>query len=313
MMRTLERFFGGHAFPALVIGVVASFALGTGVLLWIPPSLTGTGAFAETFRIWCFGADPKTGASNGLMVGITYFEFAALCLLVAVVWKEPLRAALRVGPRAFAVVAVGVVGITALAALGFVSLAADKPARVDPTVFQAEGLRISVPAPDFTLVDQTGAPVELAAQRGKVVLVTAVYATCGLACPRILGQARRAVASLSPREQEGLVVLGITLDPEHDTVEQLQKLAEAQSVRAPLYRLLTGAPAEVNRALDRFDVSRRKNEKTGLIDHSNLFVLIDHQGRIAYRFTLDEVQEKWLGQAMKLLLAEGAVTTARRD
>jgi protein SCO1 len=246
-------------------------------------------------------------------VGVTYLEFAGLALMVALVWKEPLRAALAVGPRAFGGVAVGVLGVAALAVAGFVALARDRPVRVDPTVFQAQALRVAVPAPDFELVDHQGRPARLSDEKGRVVLVTAVYASCGLTCPRILGQAKRAVATLEPREREGLSVLGITLDPERDTPEALAKLVEAQQVHAPLYRLLTGDPAAVNRALDRFDVSRRRDEKTGRIDHANLFLLIDREGKLAYRFTLDPLQEKWLGEALRLLLAEGGSRSARRN
>jgi protein SCO1 len=309
----VERFFTGHRFPALVLGVLALFALGIGAVLLIPAADTGAGAFAEEFRIWCFGADPATGASSALMVGVTYLEFAGLALMVALVWKEPLRAALAVGPRAFGGVAVGVLGVAALAVAGFVALARDRPVRVDPTVFQAQALRVAVPAPDFELVDHQGRPARLSDEKGRVVLVTAVYASCGLTCPRILGQAKRAVATLEPREREGLSVLGITLDPERDTPEALAKLVEAQQVHAPLYRLLTGDPAAVNRALDRFDVSRRRDEKTGRIDHANLFLLIDREGKLAYRFTLDPLQEKWLGEALRLLLAEGGSRSARRN
>lgn len=309
----VERFFTGHGFPAVVLGVVAVFAAGTAVLLWIPAAPDGAGAFAEQFRVWCFGADPATGASNGLMVGVTFFEFVALAGLVGLVWKEPLREARRVGARAFVGPAVGVAVLSGLAIALLVSLALDEPKKVDPTVFQAQALRVAVPAPEISLVDHAGEPVRLSELEGSVVLITAVYASCGLACPRILGQAKRAVATLSPQEKEGLVVLGVTLDAQRDTPEVLAKMAAAQKVDRPLYRLLTGPVPEVEAVLDRLDVSRKLNEKTGLIDHANLFLLVDKQGRVSYRFTLDPLQEKWLGEAMKLLLAEPAPPTARRN
>lgn len=308
----VERFFTGHGFAALVLGVVALFALGTAALLLWPAAPSGAGAFAEQFRVWCFGADPGTGATRKVMVTIAYLDFAALFALVAYLWREPLRAQWQQGKRGFAAPLAAAAAVAVAGGLGFLGLALDKPLPVDPTVFQADALRVAVPAPRLSLLDHTGQPLELAAQKGKVVLVTAVYASCGLACPRIMGQAKRAVGTLSEREREDLVVLGVTLDPEHDTVEKLSKLAAAQGIAAPLYRLLTGPVAEVNAVLDRLDVSRRKNPETGQIDHTNLFLLVDRQGRIAYRFTLDPLQEKWLGEAMKVLLAEPSLTTARR-
>jgi hypothetical protein len=34
------------------------------------------------------------------------------------------------------------------------------------------------------------------------------------------------------------------------------------------------------------------------IDHANLFILVDREDRIVYRFTLDERQQSWLGSAL---------------
>ena len=59
--------------------------------------------------------------------------------------------------------------------------------------FPAEALRISQRAPAFRLTDQSGQPVDLAALRGSVVVLTAVYASCPHTCPLILAQARDAV------------------------------------------------------------------------------------------------------------------------
>jgi protein SCO1/2 len=47
-----------------------------------------------------------------------------------------------------------------------------------------------------------------------------------------------------------------------------------------------------------------RDTDTGLIDHANLFILIDREGRVAYRFTLGERQQDWLGNALRLLLGE---------
>jgi protein SCO1 len=51
-------------------------------------------------------------------------------------------------------------------------------------------------------------------------------------------------------------------------------------------------------------IERVRNAETGLIDHANLFLVIDRQGRVAYRFTLGDRQEQWLVSALRLLLAE---------
>jgi len=53
-------------------------------------------------------------------------------------------------------------------------------------------------------------------------------------------------------------------------------------------------------------VARQRDPKTGVIDHSNLFILVDRQGRVSYRLTLGSRQQQWLISALQVLLAEPA-------
>ena len=170
--------------------------------------------------------------------------------------------------------------------------------------FPAEALRTAYPAPVFALTNQVGERVDLAALRGKVVVLTAVYASCGHTCPLMLAQSKRAVGELTETEREDLRVVAVTLDPQHDSVETLKFLSELQGLPAPLYNLLTGDVAEVERVLDDMDVTRRRDPETGIIDHANLFLVIDREGKVAYRLGLGERQERWLVAAMRALLRE---------
>ena len=45
---------------------------------------------------------------------------------------------------------------------------------------------------------------------------------------------------------------------------------------------------------------------TRMIDHANLFLLLDREGRIAYRLSLGDQQERWLVTALQVLLRERA-------
>ena len=60
----------------------------------------------------------------------------------------------------------------------------------------------------------------------------------------------------------------------------------------------------IEKALDAMDVVRNRNPDTGLIDHTNLFLLIDRDGRVAYRFGLGARQRQWLTSALRILLRE---------
>jgi protein SCO1 len=89
-------------------------------------------------------------------------------------------------------------------------------------------------------------------------------------------------------------------------MEKMAVAAEAYGMSAPQFNFLNGDPDEVNRVLDRLQVARMANEKTGEIDHANLFFLIDRSGTIAYRFNLSERHEEWLVQALRSLVEETA-------
>jgi len=300
----VERFFTGFAFPTLALGVLLLVELATAALLSVPPSAGALGSFAEQFRAWCFGATPQSGATYTLAVGSVFFELVGLMAIVVWFWRSPLGDVARSRPRAFVPWLSAAAGLTACLAAAFVPLVAGAPVPVQPDVFQPQALRISAPAPSLALVDHEGEKVRLSDLKGRVVVLTAVYATCGLACPRILGQAKRVVAKLPEAQQSELVVLGVTLDPERDGVAELREMAAAQGVKVPRFRLLTGPAPAVEAVLDRMEVRRRRDEQTGVIDHTNVFLLVDRAGRVAYRFTLDDLQERWMLQALELLLDE---------
>lgn len=117
-------------------------------------------------------------------------------------------------------------------------------------------------------------------------------------------QAKAAVAALNDAEQAQVSVVGITLDAKNDTPERLRQMAAGQGVSAPGFRLGTGQPEVVDKLLDDLDVSRKRDPVTGVIDHANLFFVVDRKGRIAYRLTIGERQQQWLIAALRSLIAE---------
>lgn len=296
---SLQRFLGSWRFPVLGMTVLmATTFLGLAVL-FVPPSNDALGAFAEDFKVWCFGYDPATGTMQWAYVVVFLVQPIALGLVTVALWAPTFRGLTfrMAGPWLGA-------GL-AFVALGAAGLGMFVPAAQDTELpFPAEELRTAIPAPALALPAHDGTTVDLAALRGHVVLVTAVYASCGYACPTIMAQSRDAVAALTPEERDGLRVVAITLDAAKDTPEVLAAMAKAQNVEAPLFRLLSGEPARVEAALDAFGFERKRDPETDRIDHANLFLLIDRDGRLAYRFTLGDRQKRWLVGALKLLLAE---------
>jgi protein SCO1/2 len=304
-MRHLARFFTTWRFPVFVIAAVLLWQVLLLALLLLPAGDPAAGGFLTQFRVWCFGLDPATGALDGAIVAMTFTEPLFLAAIVAAVWWRPLREIVRSPRRALPVVLTAAV-LVAAGGAAFALL--DEPEVVDASLFPGERIRTAIPATDFELVDHEGQPIRLSALRGKVVVVTGVYASCGATCPMLMAQARRVVEALPASAREGLTFVAITMDPEHDDVATLGEMARLQEVTAPTFRLVTGPPAAVNKALDAYGVSRTRDPATGRIDHVNLYSVIDRDGRVAYRFGLGDLQEQWLVQALVSLLGEARPT-----
>lgn len=302
LVEAVSAFFEGFRFPALALSLLAFFELLLVALLLIPAAPSGLGAFAEDFRVWCFGYDPATRRLEWGYVAMVLVQFAMLAGLVGFLWRRPLAAVLREAPRRvlpYALAGLAAVGATAagFGLMGAASASGELP-------FPAERLRMAKAVPGFRLVDQDGREVSPEGLAGRVVLITGVYSRCGYTCPMIMAQSKRAVAALTDEEKRGLAIVAITLDPQNDTREVLAKMAEAQGVAAPLYHLVTGDPAAVERALDALEIARTRDPATGVIDHANLFLLVDRHGRLAYRLGLGQRQEQWLTTALRLLVRE---------
>jgi protein SCO1/2 len=295
------RWLGGGSFAAAGLATLLFYELLLLGLLVTPGGDTGMGAFAEEFRVWCFGYDPDTGRFDwGFLLGMLAPP-ALLGAIVAGLWWEPLRAVLA-RPRLIVRPAAAAAMLVSLVAGSFAFLGFSPPP--DDFPFPAEALRTALSAPALHLTDQAHQPIDLADQRGKVVMLTAVYASCPHTCPRILSQAKSSIAALSDEERADLRVVAVTMDPEHDSPEKLAELAQMHELAPPLYHLVTGPPGEVGEVLDSMGIARQRDPETGIIDHANLFLLVDRGGKVAYRLTLGDRQERWLTSALRILLRE---------
>ena len=100
-----------------------------------------------------------------------------------------------------------------------------------------------------------------------------------------------------------MAVVAFSLNPEADTRELRAMTARMYGMKSQ-FHFVSGVPSEVNALLDKLNVSRTRDEKSGQIMHSNLFFLLDREGRIAYRLSLSQNESSWLISALRVLLAE---------
>ncbi len=303
MSALLHRIFASWRFPAATISLLVFYKLLMLFVLLVPASPSALGQFAEEFKTWCFGYDPATGSMEPMYVVMMLSEPVLLSGIIALIWGRPLRQVLKT-PRRLLPYPVFAALLMATGAFAFWGMRGNTTDGELP--FPADRLRTAYEAPSFLLVDHDGKPASLADHEGQVVVLTGVYATCGYTCPMIMGQARRALAALPEDLRDEVTVLAVTLDPEKDDVAAMARMAAGQGVAAPRFRLLSGDSGQVNALLDGLGIARKRNENTGVIDHANVFLVVDRKGRIAYRFSLGERQENWLTRALEVLAQERA-------
>jgi len=305
VLTVLQDFLEGRRFPAFLLAVLTGWPLLLLAMLAIPDGDGEMAAFAAQFKVWCLGYDPATGELQVAYLVMLLVNPLMLIGVVYAVWRVPLAdgwekhrgSVLRWAGAGLALVLGVGFGLTAMVSTGPTPLDGELP-------FPADALRTRHLPPAIDLVDQNLVGVATDDLLGRVTLLTSVYASCPHTCPRLLSESKRAVEGLAPELRDAVQVWAVTMDPAADRPAQLRALAEMHGLESPTYRLLTGPPPRVNELLDRLGVARERDEATGVIDHSNQFILVGRDGRIAFRLALGPQQERWLSTALEVLIRE---------
>jgi protein SCO1/2 len=142
--------------------------------------------------------------------------------------------------------------------------------------FAGGELKPPSPTPDFTLRDQSGQEVSMAAQRGKLVLLTFLYTNCPDVCPLITENLNRGLRQLGPKRSE-VRVLAISVDPEGDTPKSVRAYAKAHHL-VPEFHYLTGSRAELTKIWNAYKVAAVARDPE-LVDHTAYTMLVDRSGK----------------------------------
>lgn len=295
-------FLSGGRFPAFAISTLFFYQIFIGVMAFMPPASGAWGEFLEDFRMRCFKLDPKSGWMEMSSVWVMLSEPLPLQAIFFFIWRAPLRELWQTRRRAFALAAGWALLLVSLIGVSLMGLGRAQAAPKE-LPFPAANLRSALPMPAFTLTNQDGQAISLSDFKGRVVLVTAVYSTCTTTCPMMLTKVRTVLDRLTPAERDDLAVVAFSLKPEADTRELRAMTAKIYGIKSQ-FHFVNGVPSEVNALLDKLNVARTRDEKTGQIIHSNLFFLLDRTGRIAYRLSMSQNESSWLISALRVLLAE---------
>jgi protein SCO1/2 len=139
------------------------------------------------------------------------------------------------------------------------------------------------PAPDIALTDQDGQPFSLSAQRGKVAVVTFIYASCVDTCPLLTAKMVGMQKKLGKDFGARIHFVSVTVDPERDTPQVLRKYGEAHSANLAGWSFLTGSAAEIQDVTRRYGIFVKKQER-GDVDHTFLTSIIDQSGTLRVQY-----------------------------
>lgn len=161
----------------------------------------------------------------------------------------------------------------------------------------------------FSFVGRDGKPVTQAGLDGKVWACACFFTCCTESCPQLSGAFARLQHELAGQPNVRLVSL--TVDPEHDKPEVLDRYAKSFGAHPDRWLFVTGDRAEVTDFVrKRLLLGVEKNDSPAAqpgsrVLHSNKLTLIDQSGHVRGHFdgtNRDEVTK--LRDAMVRLAAE---------
>ena len=159
-------------------------------------------------------------------------------------------------------------------------------------------------APGFELISQDGRQLSLRELRGKVVVVTFMFATCADACPLLTARLSTVRKRMGTDFGSRVVFVSVTVDPAHDTPEVLRQYADLHGALVPGWSFVTGPPEAIRAVATGYGVVYG-GKTGGAIDHTFLTSVVDSGGdlRVQYVGTRFEVDE--LLKDIRSLIREG--------
>jgi protein SCO1 len=192
-------------------------------------------------------------------------------------------------PRRFLALLAGVALAVAVAGCG-ADHPAPRPPRLDGAVLPA------IPAVDFALRDQDGATVSVRALRGRVVVLTFLYAGCGNTCAIVADQIRGALDDLGRR----VPVLAVSVDPARDTPSRARAFLARHDLTRRV-RFLLGTRDQLAPVWRTFGVRPRGRRFAPTLQ----VVLLGPDGRPRVGFPVDQLTPERLVHDVRALAATG--------
>ncbi|ADE54268.1 SCO family protein [Coraliomargarita akajimensis] len=138
--------------------------------------------------------------------------------------------------------------------------------------------------PDFGMINQNGDFVQIRSMRGKPFVMNFIFTRCQAPTMCPASTTRMSEMQDLAREQgmEGLHYVTISFDPEFDSPGVLTQYAKGYAIETDNFHLLTNSDSQVVEDLLR-QFGIMTIEEDGTINHTMATLLVDKNGRVAFR------------------------------
>jgi protein SCO1/2 len=208
-------------------------------------------------------------------------------------------------PRNRRILLIGLWTITALAALGLVTMAHVLQTRNASAAASADTVNLPAlfDAPAFSLTDQDGKPFDSSQLRGKVWIADFIFTHCAGLCP-VMTENLAEFQKQTPGSAVQMV--SFSVDPERDTPEVLKHYGGEVKADFSRWHFLTGTRAQT------WEISKGMKLAVGQdtgdqVLHSTHFLLVDGEGKVRGIYDSDTT-----GFMKKMIDDSGALAAAAR-
>lgn len=171
-----------------------------------------------------------------------------------------------------------------------------------------------VAVPPFRFTERSGAAVGNEDLRGKVWVASFVFTRCSGPCPEVTATMHRLQTELNLESEPDLRLVSFTMDPEHDTLDVLQRYAEKaeRPAHPSKWLFLNGPEDEVHQLMKkgfRLAIERNPDAAAGpgvKYNHGTYLFVVDRKGRVrghfdGYRGPTDATGERFAASYARLL------------
>lgn len=131
----------------------------------------------------------------------------------------------------------------------------------------------------FGFIDQNGDTVTEADVNGKIWVADFFFTSCPTICPKMKNEMLRVWETF--KDDDRVLILSHTIDPEHDTREVLKEFADRLEITGNRWRFITGDKDSIYAMAERYMISAAEDPSApGGLVHSGAFVLLDGERRI---------------------------------